>query len=245
MTALQALFVDLAVQDGVTPAQVGQLGATGAPWSGAIFQCSNGLSMGGAWFSECWNAAGGRAIADYGTAWFRGAYAYLRVDESGSQQADIALSAVDAAGGWDVGDLWMGVDIERGEQPANATAAQVEAVVTAFAKRILEKTGKRPMLYAGSYTRDLGIKSRMGCALLWFPQWSSVLNWATVTRMGFDENTTLLWQDVGDGSNTAPLGYPHTTPIGDNLDISILVRANLPYAEGVEWLRTHIGAQPT
>jgi hypothetical protein len=60
--------------------------------------------------------------------------------------------------------------------------------------------------------------------------------------MGFDMDSTFLWQDVGDGSDTAPPGYPHTTPIGNHLDISILVRANLPYAAGLEWARTHAGA---
>ena len=242
---LQACFVDLAEEDSITAAQIAKLALSGAPWSGAGLQCSNGLGTFPAWFPGAWKAAGpSSANPAYGKTWFRFPYAYLVVSDDGAAQADVALAAVDAAGGWDIGDLWMGVDIERGEQPANATAAQVETCVQAFADRILRRTGRRVMLYAGSYTRGLGIKSRMGCFGLWFPEWSRQLSWSTVASMGFDENSTILWQDVGDGSDTAPPGYPHTTPIGANLDISILVRANLSYADGLEWLRTHTGGQP-
>ena len=240
--ALQPLIVDCAAEDGVTPAQVDQLGHAGDPWAGMIFQCSNGLSAAGSWFNKCWAAA--RAQLGYGTRWLRGAYHYLRVDESPADQADLALAAVLAAGGFDIGDFWLGVDVERGEQPSGATAAQVVAAVSAFAARILARTGKRPMLYAGSYTRGLGISSRMGCSLLWFPEWTGTLDQRLLWKMGWDLDTTELWQIVGDGSNTAPPGYPHTTPIGP-LDISVMVRANLPYSQGMEWTRTHTGAQPT
>lgn len=244
-SALQACFVDLAEEDAVTAAQIAQLALAGAPWSGVGLQCSNGLGTFPNWFPGAWKAAGpSSANPAYGKTWLRFPYHYFVVGIDPKAQGDTALTAVQAAGGWDIGDMWMGVDIERGEQPAGVTAAQVEDGITGFADRILQVTGRRPILYAGSFTRDLGIKSRMGCWGLWFPEWSPELTWATVASMGFDEATTLLWQPVGDGSNTAPPGYPHTTPIGANLDISILVRANLPYADGIEWLRTHAGGQP-
>lgn len=242
---LQACFVDLAQEDGITAAQIAQLALAGAPWSGVGLQCSNGLGLFPAWFPGAWKAAGpSSANPAYGKTWFRFPYHYFVVGFDPVKQAQTALGAVGGAGGWSFGDLWMGVDIERGEQPAGVTAAQVEDGISAFADTIRSETGKPPILYAGSFTRGLGIKSRMGCWALWYPQWSPRLSWSTVASMGFDMNTTLLWQDVGDGSNTAPPGYPHTTPISANLDISILVRANLPYADGLEWCRTHAGGQP-
>jgi len=240
---LQACFVDLAQEDGITPAQIAQLSLAGAPWSGVGLQCSNGLLTFPNWFPQAWKAAGrNSANPAYGRTWFRIPYAYGRVDEDHNQQADLACAQIESARGWDIGDLWFGLDIERGEQPADATALQVETFCSGFAARILYNLGRGTLLYAGSYTRDLGIKSRMGCALLWYPQWSPSISWATVQSMGWDMDSTLLWQAVGDGSNTAPPGYPHTTPIGADLDISILVRANLPYADGLEWTRTHAGA---
>jgi hypothetical protein len=244
-TPLQACFVDLAQEDGITAAQIAQLALSGAPWSGVGLQCSNGIYAFSGWFPGAWKAAGpSSANPAYGKTWFRFPYHYYVVGDDPGGQADTALGIIESSGGFDIGDLWMGVDIERGEQPAGVTAAQVEDGIEGFAERVLQRTGKRPILYAGSFTRELGIKSRMGCWALWFPEWEPTITWATVEAMGFDINTTLLWQDVGDGSNTAPPGYPHTTPIGAHLDISILVRANLPYADGLEWCRTHAGAQP-
>ena len=229
MTQLQPMLPDAFVGDGVTQADVAKLVAAGPPWCGLILQASNGLAAAGAWFNALWPACVAFAGPRYGIDWFRAAYHYLRVDENSEQQRDVFLSAI---------------DIERGEQPADATAAQVEDSVSSFALDILSRTGRRPMLYAGSYIRDLGIKSRMGCSLLGFPEWTGQLDQSLLHAMGWDLNTTLLWQIVGDGSNTAPPGYPHLTPIGP-LDISVMVRANLPYSQGLEWTRTHMGSQPT
>ena len=242
-STLQPLIVDQAASDGTTPALVAKLVAAGYPWAGLSLQCSHGLAIVGRWFNQNW-AAAGRAVvgARYGVDWFRMAYHYLLLSQDPEDQADVALAAVDLGGGWDDGDLWLGVDVERGEQPAGLTAAQVVSAVTRFADRILRRTGRRPVLYAGSYTRDLGISSRMGCSLLWYPQWSSTLNWSTVRSMGFDMNTTLLWQVTGDAPASVP-GYPRVTPIGAE-DFSVMVRANLPAAQALEWTRTHTGALP-
>lgn len=242
-STLQPLIVDQAASDGTTPSRVATLVAAGYPWAGLSLQGSHGLGMVGRWFDDNWRAAGRSVVgARYGVDWFRMAYHYLLVAQDGAAQADVALAAVERAGGWDDGDLWLGVDIERGEQPASATAEQVAAVVSSFADRVLRRIGKRPLLYAGSYTRSLGISSRMGCCMLWYPQWSGTLDWSTVARMGFDMRTTLLWQVTGDAPAHVP-GYPSTTPIGDE-DFSVMVRDNLPAAQALEWTRTHTGSLP-
>ncbi len=242
-TILQPLIVDVAKVDGITSAQVDTLVAAGYPWAGLAMQASHGLAMAGAWFNGAWRSSSRVSVgARYGVDWFRMAYHYLRVDESPTAQADVALGAVDLAGGWDDGDLWLGVDVERAEQPAGVTAPQVEGAVETFAARVLARTGRRPLLYAGSYTRDLGITSRMGCCLLWYPQWAPQISWPTVVRMGWDIDTTLLWQVTGNALATVP-GYPQTTPIGLQ-DYSIMVRANLPAAQALAWTRTHTGARP-
>ena len=241
---LQPLIVDLAASDGVTPAGVQTLVAAGYPWAGLSMQGSHGLAMVGAWFNGMWRASSRISVGErYGKDWFRMAYHYLLVAQDARAQADVALAAVHEAGGWGDGDLWLGVDVERGEQPADATKSQVEDSVSMFAERVLQRTGRSPLLYAGGYTRDLGISSRMGCCLLWYPQWSSSLTWSTVTRMGWDMRTTLLWQCAGDGPASVP-GYPTLTPIGPE-DFSIMVRDNLPAAQAIEWTRTHTGGSPT
>lgn len=242
-SSLQPLIVDCALMDGVTPSEVAQLVQAGYPWAGLSMQCSNGVAAAGAWFNGAWRASSREVVgARYGVDWFRMAYHYFVLGQSPTQQADVALAAIDSAGGWDDGDLWLGVDVERGQQPADATKAQVEAAVSAFAGRVLSRTGKRPLLYAGSYTRGLGISSPMGCCMLWYPQWNSTLDWSTVARMGFDMSSTLLWQATGNAPASVP-GYPATTPIGLQ-DYSIMVRANLPSADALEWTRTHTGSRP-
>lgn len=241
--ALQPLIVDVASMDGVGPHEVATLVAAGPPWSGLIAQCSQGLASAGGWFNDVWHAGSRDVVGErYGRTWFRGAYHYLLLSQSWRVQADLALTAVDDAGGWDDGDLWLGVDVERAGQSSGISASQVEDHVTGFAERVLSRTGRRALLYAGSYTRDLGITSWMGCCLLWYPQWSSSLSWSTVASMGWDMSTTLLWQVTGNAPASVP-GYPTQTPIGLQ-DFSILVRDNLPAEQGLAWMRTHLGANP-
>lgn len=236
MTQLQSQFVDLAEEDGISAAQILKLQQSGPPWTGVILQSSNGVGTFPAWFPDAWKVAAGAST--YGKTTFRGAYGYYVVGDDPVKQADVGLDAIDAAGGWAAGDLAFGVDIESGEQPGGVTAAQVEEGLTEFADRVLQRTGRRPILYGGSLIRSLGIKSRMGCAYLWIPEWSEsgTLDWNLVTEMGWNIDSTLLWQDVGDGSDTAPKGYPHTTPVGDELDISTMVLANMPYDQQIAWL---------
>ncbi len=245
---LQPLIPDCWQFDRVKPSDVATLVAAGEPWAGLIMQASNGLTPATSWFPDMWRAARHAAGARYGVSWMRGAYHNLETLENPIAQADLILATIDASDGWGAGDLWVGVDIEAGTGNPSVDAPNartiVEAGVSGFADRILQRTGKRPLLYAGSYTRALGITSRMGCGLLWFPEWTGTLDQRLLVAMGWDLNSTLLWQIVGDGSNTAPPGYPHVTPIGP-LDLSVMVRANLPYAQGMEWTRTHTGSQPT
>ena len=244
MTQLQAQFVDLAEEDGISPAKILQLQQAGPPWTGVIMQCANGKMTFPNWFPAAWQAAGPSAQnPGYGQTTFRGAYGYYVVGDDPVQQADLALDQIDVAGGWDVGDLSLGVDIESGEQPDKITAAQVVDGLSAFSDRVFQRTGERPILYGGSLIRQLGITSRMGCQYLWIPEWDDEagpgqgrLDWNLVTQMGWDIDSTLLWQDVGDGSNTAPKGYPHVTPVGGNLDISTMVLSNMPYDQQIAWL---------
>jgi hypothetical protein len=253
--ALQTCWIDLAEEDGITPNALATLWAAGPPWTGVALQASNDLFTFG-WFAGMWAAAGpGATNPNYARSTFRFAYHYFvcaahQADPAanttaqilnGTRQADVICDAVKAAGGWGAGDLPIAVDIESGEQPAGFTAADVYTGIAAFAKRVVARTGKEPILYGGSLLRQLQINSRMGCGYLWIPEWSPQLDWNLVTQMGWNLASTLLWQDVGDGSNTAPPGYPHTTPIGDQLDISIMVLDNLTYAQQIAWLQANAG----
>jgi hypothetical protein len=254
-SALQTCWIDLAQEDGIDATALPQLWAAGPPWTGVGLQCSNNLDAYTDWFGAMWPAAGpGAGNPQYGRATFRFTYHYyvcaahvadptaneVTQVAFGTRQADVAINAVLAAGGWGDGDLPVAVDIENGEQPAGFTAWDVMVGLTAFAARVRARTGKPPILYGGSLLRQLQITSRMGCDYLWIPEWPPTLDWSLVTEMGWDEASTLLWQAVGDGSDTAPAGYPHSTPIGAALDISIMVD-NMSYDQQIAWLQANAG----
>lgn len=245
---LQACIPDVYQFDGVGPSDVAKIVAAGYPWAGIILQASNGITAASTWFPAMWKAAGrtGAAGSRYGVDWLRAAYHFFLCNHDPIAQADLLLSTVDAAGGWDDGDLWPAVDIEAAAgNPAVGSpgaAGIVEAGLEAFSHRILTKIGKRPILYAGSYTRDLGIRSRMGCSLLWIPEWDAELNQALIIAMGWDLDSTLFWQVTGNAPAKVP-NYPKTTPIGLQ-DYSVMIRANLPYAQGLAWTRSHTGSRP-
>lgn len=246
---LQPCIPDLYMYDGVGPSGIATLVAAGDPWNGVILQAVNGITPASTWFPGMWKAAGrsGAAAPVYGTQkWLRGAYGFFLAAYDPIVQADLLLSTVDAAGGWDDNDLWPCVDVEvaHGNPAVGSPGAAgiIEAGIEAYAHRILTKIGKRPVLYAGSYTRDLGITSRMGCSLLWMPEWDSTLDINLAIRMGWDLNSLLFWQVTGNAPCKVP-GYPVTTPIGLQ-DYSVMVRANLPADQGMAWTLSHNGPRP-
>src|SRR5712691_7585999 len=78
-------------------------------YAGAILKATEGLYYaGGAWFPREWSSAHNQA--GYGDTWLRGCYHFLKFNQDGTAQADFYLKTVDAAGGWDKGDLWPIVD---------------------------------------------------------------------------------------------------------------------------------------
>jgi hypothetical protein len=104
----------------------------------------------------------------YGTSWFRGAYLFLDFSRDGAAQADAYLNAVEAAGGWDSGDIIPIVDAELGEKPGGVNyikttkGQQVLDVAGAAVDRLKAKTGRRVMLYGRSALAENHIKSHPG-----------------------------------------------------------------------------------
>lgn len=222
-----------------------RLAAAGPPWHGAILKASHGTRR---WtegrLATHWPAIRGAAGKRYGVDFFRGAYHYLLVGHDGAAQADVYLSAIEAAGGWDVGDLWPIVDVEEGNGNNQLVAARQDGVsllchnVEAFAARIRERTGRDAVLYFGGWLRELGLRERLGCAHAWIAAYTPTLPAAWWRSLGFVE--LWGWQYAGamPGRVDAALaGYPRTTPIGP-ADISALT---LP--GGIERLRATLWAE--
>ena len=218
------LFVDLYPLD-LGPRPPWSVVATTHGFCGAIIKASEGTQYNdGGWFKTNWPAVRDAGGNRYGSSWFRGAYTFIKFDQSGSAQADAYLKAVEGAGGWDSGDILPIVDVELGG-PGNsnrkATAQQVIACVTECANRLRQQTSRRIILYGRGAMRDLGINDRMGCDAVWNPSYTP-----TMVRHGLEAwelEDIVLWQYCGDGT-AAIEKLPHAVPGFGKVDISVFVK---------------------
>ncbi len=242
---MDPLLVDLYERDLDGTPDLPALAAAGAPWCGVWLKATEGTyyPRNADWFKTYWPLAKTAGAERYGSTWWRGAYHFVNVGDPPQDQADAFLALVEAAGGWDRGDLWPFVDVENSrDQPANASAQQVIDNVSAVVARIAAVTGRSVTLYGGSWLYELGITDRMGCARLAVARYTETLPETTYQRIGWEVQDVLLWQAVGADQGKAIgawSGYPLTTPIG-NADISAIVIAGggtnaLDYLKANAW----------
>jgi GH25 family lysozyme M1 (1,4-beta-N-acetylmuramidase) len=205
------------------------LAAAGDPWRGAILKATQGTYYsGGTWFSGQWRLVdlAGRHANRQASHWIRGAYHYLDLRQDAVAQADHFLAVLTRAGGARPFDV-LAVDVERAGQRENISGAQVVDRVSAFARRVKDRTGKWLLLYGGSYLAELGIVDRMGCKYLWTARYTETLPAVTYTRIGWDLASLAMWQYAGVAGNghvEAKLkGYPTTAPGCGAIDISAVV----------------------
>jgi GH25 family lysozyme M1 (1,4-beta-N-acetylmuramidase) len=220
----------------------------GAPWAGLGLKATQGLGypIGKArqeWFKTYWPLSRSLAGTRYGVDWFRYAYHYLDVNSDGAIQADFFLALVEAAGGWGPGDLWPVVDVETSGNPPAGPASKVIDTTTKFADRIFAKLGKRPVLYAGSYLRDLGITSHMGCQYLITACYGATLPSRLYTSMGWPLDKLLGWQYCSTEAFTGPVNYPRVCPLGRTaVDLTAITICDGSTPEQqLAWLRANIG----
>lgn len=204
---------------------------------GAILKAWDGTKFNdGGWFKRHWPAVRDAGGDRYGKGWFRGAYLFLEFLQSGRDQADAYLQAIESAGGWDNGDILPIIDVEQGGEgrpaangkPAvpphpnrKATKQQIVDCATECANRIREQTSRRVILYGRSAMRDLSINDRMGCDLVWNPAYTP-----NMIRHGLEAwnlEDIVLWQYCGDGK-AAIASLPHTVPGFGDCDISVFVK---------------------
>jgi len=215
----------------------------GLPWAGIGLKATEGTYYPRKpdWFQKHYPLVKNLAGARWGQTFFRWTYHYFRVNEDGAKQADFYMGLVESCGGFDIGDLRPVVDVESSEQPAHASPQQVIDGVSAFAARIKSRHGQAPILYGGSYIRDLGITDHMGCAYLITADYNSTLPPHIYTAMGWPLDKLLMWQYRGN-LPSGPAGYPRTCPLGPGfVDLSAVTIANGSTPEQqLEWLRNDI-----
>ena len=188
------------------------------------------------WFAKHWPAVRDAGSDRYGTSWFRGAYLFLIFSRGGSDQADAYLKAVDAAGGWDSGDIYPIIDVELGHDATAATPTkparsahpnqsaskqQVIDCATACADRIREKTGRNVVLYGRRAMHHLGINDRMGCDMVWNPSYTPEMHMGGLEA--WNSQNVVMWQYRGDTPSAAK-GLPQSIPGFGQGDISVVIK---------------------
>lgn len=193
---------------------------------GIILKISEGVHYApSSWLAKHWPAVRAVGGARYGETWFRGAYHYLRINVDGAKQADFFLDAIERAGGWASGDMMPFVDAEASNNDG-ATRESVIACVSAFARRIRERTGRGTIFYGRGFMRDLGIVSRMGCVAVWNAGYTGSTMPMTGLAPAFDRDDVVLWQYT-DGNSPAPPGLPKSIAgFAGGLDLNVYVDGN-------------------
>jgi GH25 family lysozyme M1 (1,4-beta-N-acetylmuramidase) len=218
------LFVDLYAGD-VSGHPAWQVLATTPHYYGAVIKATEGLHYAPPWFDDNWKRLRSVTPARYGLTWYRGAYHFLRFAESGKAQADFYLAALNRAGGLTEVDIMPIVDVELGgERNPNrrATAQQVIDCTSAWAERVKSVTGRRVMLYGRGAMRDLGIRDRMGCDVVWNPSYTATMKMTGLEAWSTDD--VAAWQFGGDGvGNPSVHQLPLKVPEFGAVDVSVFI----------------------
>jgi len=203
---------------------------------GGIIKATEGTTFGPDWFKVNWAKLKEVAPDRYGTSWFRGAYHFLKFNQSGTDQADFYLKKIQEAGGFDFGDIIPIVDVELGGEGKpnesgqiigrnsnhDASAQQIIDCTSEWASRVRDVTGQQIMLYGNGAMRDKGISDRMNCNWLWIPRYTATLPALMYTRAGWDLESVAMWQYCGDGTASLP-NYPNEVTGFGKVDISVVL----------------------
>lgn len=124
----------------------------------------------------------------------RGAYHYFRPNLDAAAQAQHFLSTVNAAGGYAADDLPPMIDVET---MGGQTAATVVARIRTWIDTVEAATGKRPIIYSGSYFwDDNGLGSSFSSYPLWTAHWTS----ASCPLVANPWSSWTIWQYTSSGS---------------------------------------------
>jgi GH25 family lysozyme M1 (1,4-beta-N-acetylmuramidase) len=248
------VFVDLYAEDIDGKPHLDALVKAGLPWAGLGLKASEGTYYPSGhqadWFNTYWPATKFAAGSRYGKSFYRYAYHYYRVGEDPAQQAQLFLKTIENAGGWGLGDLWPMIDVESAENPSSGShlPAQVEDEVTELANYLFTEHGRKPVLYGGSYLRDLGITSHMGCQYFSTAIYGLTLNTPSqpdtrkfIASMGWSMDQLLSWQYQGTDGWSGPSHYPRICPMASTpLDLSAMICGGSTQDEQLAWIAANI-----
>jgi GH25 family lysozyme M1 (1,4-beta-N-acetylmuramidase) len=189
-----------------------------------------------AWFARSWKKIRDVAGDRYGVDFFRGCYHFLVFSVDGAKQADYFCDRVEAAGGFDSGDLMPWVDAEEGGQGKWAPqkletitdsklrarlADNVTSCTTAFVDRFRKRTGLRIAVYGRGIFRDLHMTHcTFGADSAVNPAYTATM--PKMDKYGVPLDHITFWQCCGDGTVVLP-GFPSKLPGWGSEDYSVYI----------------------
>lgn len=177
---------------------------------GVILKSTQGVQYAPQWFIDNWPRAKVCGV--------RGTYHFGMPTTSGYAQADFCMNLVDRAGGLASTDMPIAWDLEGS---AWSSAQQIVDISSQFAERIVQRTGRTPILYTGATVRDRQITNKMRYAKMWTPH-------LDMSKAGWPLSSYVLWQYAGDGKlynpASAVYGFPLAIPGWGATDMNVVMK---------------------
>lgn len=149
----------------------------------AIARVSDGINTLDNQFARNWRGMKAAGLV-------RGVYQFFRPSQDPLVQADLLVSQVTAAGGFEAGDLPPVLDLETTDSQSSSV---VQARARTWLDRIQARTGRRPIVYTGAF-----MSATIGTAFAAYPLW--VANYGvTCPSMPSAWSQWLMWQSGSTG----------------------------------------------
>jgi len=150
----------------------------------AFARVSDGTSFPDADFATNWKAMKAQGVV-------RGVYQYFEPGVDPTAQANLLLSSVSAAGGFEAGDLPPVMDIETTGGQSTTT---IQTHMKTWLAAIENAVGRKPLIYTSP-----GFGSNIGTGFGAYPLW--VANWGvTCPSMPGGWSTWVFWQTADNGT---------------------------------------------
>jgi lysozyme len=138
----------------------------------------------------------------------RGAYQYFRASVDPTAQANLVISKLQAAGGFEAGDLPVTMDLETAD---GESATTISANMMTWLAAVEASTGVKPMIYT-----SIGTIPVSGTAFAGYPLW--VANWGvSCPSLPSGWSTWKFWQNADNGTVSGISGGVDTDEFNGSL----------------------------
>ena len=152
-----------------------------------VARTSDGTTYDDAYFTANWKGMKSNGI-------IRGAYQFFRPDQDPVAQAKFMISKLNKAGGLQSGDLPPVLDLEKN---GGLSASNVVKAVDKWIAYIEQNTGRRPIIYTGSYFWDASAATTKYKS---YPLWTAHYTSATCPLVPNAWSKWAIWQYSSKGS---------------------------------------------